>query len=56
LALSYEWDEIKVVVADWQGICMKVVQNKLSTEDARLYKSVYDRVRNMIGVVNDAFN
>lgn len=25
-------------------------------EDARLYKSVYDRLRNMIGLVNDAFN
>ena len=58
LALSYRWTEIKVCLDDWnnmaQGLCHGGAINNM--DNARKVKSIMDRIRQLMGEVNDTFS
>ena len=42
--------------ADWQQLCVQLAPNLNSEDDARNFKSVADRMRHMLGEVNDVYS
>lgn len=58
LTLSYRWTEIRVCLDDWnnmaQGLCRGGAIN--NEDNARKVKSIMDRIRCLMGEVNDAYS
>lgn len=55
LALSYQWDEIKYCRDDWNMLVSALSRN-LNEDNARKVKSVIDRLKSMLGEVNEVFD
>ena len=54
LAISFKWEELQKCRDDWLNLAMPLVD--LNSEDtARQFKSVADRLRQMLGEVNDTY-
>jgi len=41
--------------SDWKIICTQLAPNLNSEDDARKFKSVADRLRHLLGEVNDVY-
>ena len=57
LSLSYRWNEIKVCHEDWRNMVVGLCegQNIDNQDNARKVKSVMDRIRSLMGEVNDVY-
>lgn len=55
LQCSFQWEEIKICTTDWRKICAELAKNLKSEDEARKFKSVADRLRHLLGEVNDVF-
>ena len=57
LALSYRWSEIKVCLADWRDLASGLCQGgNINNEDnARKVKAIMDRIRCLMGDINDTY-
>lgn len=55
LTLSYRWEEIKACEQDWRDLAVGLCRNINDQDSARKVKSIMDRVRCLLGEVNDTF-
>mmetsp|Transcript_24982 Transcript_24982/g.31185 ORF Transcript_24982/g.31185 Transcript_24982/m.31185 type:complete len:215 (+) Transcript_24982:1429-2073(+) len=57
LALSYRWQEIKACLADWRDLASGLCHSgNINNEDnARKVKAIMDRIRCLMGEVNDTY-
>ena len=55
LRLSYQWSEIKYCRDDWNVIVQTLAKN-LNEDNARKVKSVIDRLKSMLGEINEVYD
>lgn len=55
LGMSSRWEEVHRCHQDWKDLAVELCRNLHSQDAARKVKSVMDRIRQMMGEVNDVY-